>query len=273
MLNPFKLFSEGISFLSHIYKNKYLMYELTRRDFKQKYAANLMGLAWSVLDPLALMAIFWIIFGLGFRGGRNMEVPFIAYLITGLMAYTFFQSALSQATASIRSYSFLLKKVDFRVSILPLVKILSEYLLHGIVVIVMIVILLLNRVYPSFYWFQFFYYSFATGMLLLGLSWFSSAVNLFFPDINNIITIFLRFFFYLTPIFWQIEMFPEKFHWVLKLNPMYYIVAGYRDSFLFHRGFWCEPMLTLYFWGVTLISLAIGIAVFSKLKPHFADVV
>ena len=273
MAGPVKLISESINFITHIYSNRYLVYELTRRDFKQKYVSNVLGLAWAILDPLAMMVIFWLIFGLGFRSGRDTGVPFIAYLITGLMAYQCFQGALSQATGSIKAYSFLLRKVDFRVSIIPLVKIFSEFFVHFIVVIVMIAILLLNGIYPTFYWLQFFYYMFAMGILLLGLSWFSSAVSLFFPDIQNIIGILLRFFFYLTPIFWNIEIMPKKILWLLKLNPMYYIVNGYRDSFLYNRGFWEEPVLGIYFWGISAIALGIGITVFVKLKPHFTDVV
>ncbi len=268
-----KLLREGFNFVKHLVQNSYLILELTKRDFKQKYVSNVLGLAWSILDPLALMAIFWLIFGLGFRGGKDMEVPFVAYLITGLMAYQCFQGALAQATGSIKSYSFLLKKVDFRVSVIPLVKIFSEFFLHFIVIGVMIFILLLNGICPTWYWFQFFYYMFAMGILLLGISWFTSAVNLFFPDIQNIINIFLRFFFYLTPIFWDIKMMPQKIHWALKLNPMYYIVSGYRDSFLYSRGFWEEPVMGLYFWSLCVIALSVGITVFVKLKPHFADVV
>jgi len=269
----FSLFSDGIEFVRHLIKNKYLIYELTKRDFQQKYQANLMGLAWSILDPLAMMLIFWLIFGLGFKGGRNMEVPFVTYLITGLAAYMFFQGTLSQATNSIKSYSFLLNKVDFRVSILPLVKIFSESVLHIIVIGVAIVILIVNGIYPDWYWLQVIYFAFATMMLLLGLSWFSSSVNLFFPDISNIINIFLRFFFYLTPIFWTPDIMPKKYLIILKLNPMYYIVCGYRDSLLFGRPFWAEWELTIYFWAVTFVCLLLGVTVFSKLKPHFADVV
>lgn len=273
MFNPVKLLKESLQFIGHLYENRILMYELIKRDFKQRYSDKLLGLVWSVLDPLAMMVIFWLIFGVGFRGGRDMEVPFVTYLITGLVAYTFFQSGLSQATDSIKSYSFLLKKVNFRVSVLPLVKILTEFMLHLIVVAVMVIILLFNGIEPNIYWFQFIYYAFATLLLLLGLSWLSSSISLFVPDINNIIAILLRFFFYLTPIFWEIKMLPQKIHWILKLNPMYYIATGYRDSFLLQRPFWQEPVLSFYFWGLTVLFLLLGILVFKKLKPHFADVV
>jgi len=268
-----KIIKEAINFAKHLAENWYLIFELTRRDFKQKYVTNVFGFAWAILDPLALMVIFWIVFGLGLRGGRDMEIPFVTYLITGLVAYQCFQTILTQATGSIKGYSFLLNKVNFGTSIIPLVKIFSEYFLHGIVVLVMIVILLLNGIFPTLYWLQFFYYAFAMGILLIGLSWFASAVNLFFPDIGKLIPIVLRFFFFLTPIIWSIDMFPPRIHWVFKLNPLYYIVMGYRDSFIYGRGFWEEPLLGLYFWSVSAVALLVGVAVFIKLKPHFADVV
>ena len=271
-MNPVKVIKETFHFIEHLYQNKYLIYELTRRDFKLKYAANIMGLAWAILDPLAMMLIFWLVFGVGLRGGSNMEVPFVTYLITGLSAYMFFQGTLGQATVSIKTYSFLLKKVEFRTSIIPLVKILSELTLHVIVLGVALIILMANGIYPSLYWFQIIYYILCVCILLLGLSWFTSSINLFFPDINNITQIILRFFFYLTPIFWQTTMFSEKVLFILKLNPMFYIVQGYRDSLLFGRPFWHNWQYGLYFWGVTFISLVIGIIVFSRLKPHFADV-
>jgi len=271
-MKPLKLIKEALNFFRHIYQNKYLLYELTKRDFRQKYAANIMGLAWAILDPLAMMLIFWLIFGLGFRGGRKMDVPFVTYLISGLSAYMYFQGTLSQATGSIKSYSFLLKKVNFRVSILPLVKILSELFLHLIVIMIAVVIILFNGILPTVYWIQIFYYIFCTSVLLLGLSWFTSSVNLFFPDISNIVNIVLRFFFYLTPVFWDPSIFPKKYLMILALNPMYYIVLGYRDSLLYGRPFWHQWQMTLYFWCFTLIALIVGIVVFSRLKPHFADV-
>lgn len=271
-MRPKKIIKEATSFVKHIYQNRYLVYELTKRDFKQKYASNVMGLAWAIMDPLAMMLIFWLIFGLGFRTGRKMDVPFVTYLISGLSAYMYFQGTLAQATGSIKAYSFLLKKVNFRVSILPIVKILSELVLHFIVIGIAMIIIVFNGIYPTIYWLQIIYYIFASSMLLLGLSWFTSSVNLFFPDISNIISIVLRFFFYLTPVFWDPSIFSKKTIMLLKLNPMFYIVTGYRNSLLYDQPFWENWQLTLYFWGMTFLALVVGIVVFNKLKPHFADV-
>ncbi len=113
----------------------------------------------------------------------------------------------------------------------------------------------------------------ALSIFLIAAGWLTSSIYLFFPDIKNIISIITRILFFLTPIFWNMNGLPPNTQFILKLNPVYYIVNGYRDSFLYNKGFWEHPLLTLYFWVVCFICLIVGVAVFKKLRPHFADVV
>jgi lipopolysaccharide transport system permease protein/teichoic acid transport system permease protein len=91
-------------------------------------------------------------------------------------------------------------------------------------------------------------------------------------DIGQVIRVINRIGFWFTPIFWQIDIFPTKFHFFIKLNPVYYLVTGYRDSLFYKIWFWESPKLTLYFWGLTLAIFAFGAIVFRRLRPHFADV-
>jgi lipopolysaccharide transport system permease protein/teichoic acid transport system permease protein len=272
-LKIFHLYYEGLNFLRHIVENRYLIYELTKRDFQSRYVQKFLGISWAVLEPLAFIVILWIIFGYGLRGGKTMEIPFIAYLVTGFVSFNLFSKTLGQATNSIQSYSFLVKKVKFRIAILPLVKVFSELFLHLIILLITFIVLLINGIYPSYYWIQLVYYIFALVVFLTGLSWITSSVNVFFPDMSNIIAICTRFLFYLTPIFWDIRMLPERFQHILKLNPLFYIVNGYRDSLIFQRGFWEYPELTLYFWVIAMCLVLTGIFVFKKLRPFFANVV
>jgi ABC-type polysaccharide/polyol phosphate export permease len=272
-MNPLKLFREAFIFIQHVYSNKYLLFELTKRNFTQKYVENTLGLAWAIIDPLTMMVILWIVFGIGFRNRMSVEIPYSAYLITGLIAYMFFQGALSSATSSLKAYSFLIKNINFRISIIPLVTILSELFLHIIILCIACVILLFVGITPSLYWIQIAYYLLATNLLILGISWLTASINLFFPDISNIINVVLRFLFYLTPIFWTPDYFSKKTNMILKINPLYYIIMGYRDSLLFGKPFWIEWQYGIYYWGVTLLTLLLGIVVFLRLKPHFADVV
>ena len=119
------------------------------------------------------------------------------------------------------------------------------------------------------------YYSFAAAMLALAFGYLTSAVNVFFKDMAQIVSICLQFGMWLTPIMYQETMFADKAPWfvtILKLNPFYYVVAGYRDSMLTGNWFWERPKLGIYFWVVTLVIGLLGLRVFKRLRPHFSDV-
>jgi lipopolysaccharide transport system permease protein/teichoic acid transport system permease protein len=123
------------------------------------------------------------------------------------------------------------------------------------------------------YWLQILYYLIASTVFLLGITWATASISLFIKDIQNITGIIVRIGFYGTPIFWSISMIPDKYRILFKLNPAYYIVEGYRDSLIYGKGFWQEPWMALYFWGITAAALIFGIFIYRKLRPHFADVV
>ena len=121
---------------------------------------------------------------------------------------------------------------------------------------------------------QMLYYTFAMMILLLGLIYATSAIVVFFKDLGQIINIILQIGVWMTPIMWNIdgmELNPLLIT-ILKLNPMYYIVAGYRDSLINKAGFWEQPGMTIYYWILTIVLFIIGTKIFKKLKPHFADV-
>ncbi len=271
-MNIGRIFIEGMDFVNHLIKNRYVILELTKRDFSNKYVKNVFGLAWSVFDPLAFIIILYLVFGFRYGNSNTMGVPYITYLITGYISYELFSNTFSSVVTSIKEYSFLIKKVNFRIAILPIVKILSSMVIHAVILVIGIAILLVNKVNPTIYWFQTLYYIFCLIVLLTGLAWLSSSIYLFFPDIKNIVSIINRVLFFLTPIFWNMKELPDAIVNILQFNPLYYIVNGYRDSLLFGKGFWEYPMLTLYFWGLALVILVAGIFIFKKLRPHFADV-
>ena len=126
---------------------------------------------------------------------------------------------------------------------------------------------------PQLHWIQIIYYLFATVVLLLGLSWITSSVVVFFRDMGQFIAMIIQFGFWLTPIFWNMNMVPDKYHWIIQLNPIVYIVEGYRNSMIYHKWFWEESSMTIYFWIVTIAIFIIGGLTFKKLRPHFADVI
>ena len=263
---------EAIDFVKQIYHNRFIIWELTKRDFRIQYIDNLFGLSWAIIEPLAMMLILWFIFTY-VRTGRAMEVPFSLFLLTGVVAYDFLNKAINTSTRSLKSFGFLLNKVNFRAAIIPLVKITSEVLIHLIILAIVGIILILNHIPVTIYWLQIFYYLFSMCALLVGVSWLTSSISLFFPDINYIITIIMRVLFFFTPIFWDVSSVPEKFLPFFRLNPLFYIVNGYRESLLFGIPFWIHYLNFYYFWGMTALFFVLGVLVFKRLRPHFADAI
>lgn len=260
-------------FFADIYEKRSILYELAKRDFKQQYAGSYLGFVWVFLQPLLFMGVLYFVFKFGFRSGASDSVPFEVYLVTGMIAWLNIAGNLNASANVISQHAFLLKKVDFRLSMLPIVKLMSSSVPHLFFILIAVLVAALNGFLPSWYDLQLFYYFIGMVALLLGVGWMTSSTNVFVPDVSKFVGILVTFGFWLTPVFWNIERIPEAYRWILKLNPAYYIVEGYRDSLIRHIGFWEKPYETLYFWSLVLLFMWVGISVFKKLRPHFAEVV
>jgi lipopolysaccharide transport system permease protein/teichoic acid transport system permease protein len=267
------IFLERAKFITDLVKNRNLIYHLARRDFKIKYARNYFGLAWAVLEPLALLVIMLIVFTFLRHRGDREEVPFAIYMLTGMAGFDFVSKGLQQATISIRSYSFMIKLLHIPTMFIPLISIMATFFTHLIVVGIAIIIIVLHGIGFSWYWFQLVYFMFASWMFLTGITRLTASIVIFIQDLQYIIGIVMRGMFFLTPIFWSIEMFPEQYRIYFKLNPLYHIVEGYRMSLLYHKPFWSDGVSLLSFWIVTIFFLIAGTYVFKKLSPNFADAI
>lgn len=259
-------------FFRDIYEKRSIIYELVKRDFQQQYMGSYLGVVWIVLQPLLFITILYTVFTLGFRAGVSGDMPFSIYLVTGMVAWLHFAANFSANTTVISGYSFLIKKVDFRLSVLPIVKLTSSLVAHIFLIAVAISLAWYQGYPPTFYTLQIIYYLIAMSALLLGLGWMTSSTNIFVKDVAKIVSIFVQFGFWLTPIFWNISMVPEKYRWIIELNPMVYIITGYRDSIVGHVYFW-ERDGAVYFWLFTVVCLYLGISIYRRLRPHFAEVV
>lgn len=259
-----------LSILKHIYQNKKLLLQFSLNDFKAKYAGSALGILWAFLTPAVTVLTYWFVFSVGMRAATsNQEMPFIVYLVTGMVPWFFFSDSLLSATNVFREYSYLVKKVVFNVQILPTSKILANLYTHLFFIVLGFLIAGLNGYLPTIYSLQLVYYLFCLVMFLTALTWITAATQPFLPDIMQFINIVMQTVMWTLPILWQPTGWAEK---ILKFNPMYYIVQGYRESFLGVHWFWEHWAYGLYFWGVTLVLMFIGATVFYRLKPHFSDV-
>lgn len=266
-----------ISLLKEIKLKRKMILDLAKADFKKRFVGSYFGVVWMLIQPLVTIAIYAFIFGpYGFKSSPPVpNVSYTLWLIPGIVPWFFFSEVMNMNTGILQEYHYLVKKVVFPIELLPVIKLLSCTLVHGFFLLVMFLFYLFSGKMPRLSWLQVFYYSFAAAMFGLGLSYFTSAISVFFKDMQQIVAIVLQFGIWMVPIMYDELLFTNKAPWLkifFKINPFYYIVAGYRDSMITGNYFFERPGLTLYFWLVTLFLLFVGLRFFRKLRPHFSDV-
>lgn len=255
-----------------ILSKRRLIMTMAEADFRKKFIGSYFGVFWMFVPPIVTVLIYYCVFQLGFKSNPVTDMPYVLWLIPGIVPWFFFNEAWGSATACLYEYQHLVKKMVFKVSILPIVKVSASLFVHFIFIWIMLAVYLLFGEKPSLWWFQLFYYTFCTAFLLLGLSFFTASINVFFKDMSQIVQVFLQFGMWIVPIMWPSTMMSGVLLSIVKLNPIYYIVEGYRDCFISQVGFWEHKELTIYFWVVSIGIFAVGSTVFKRLKPHFADV-
>lgn len=252
--------------------NKALVWDLSKNDFKTKYAGSYLGIFWAFVQPIITVITYWFVFQVGFRSAPMNDFPFLLWLVVGLVPWFLFSEAITNATSAMIEYSYLVKKVLFKISILPIVKIISALFVHFFFIIFTIILFAIYGYFPSIHMIQIIYYTACILVLALGISYATSAIMVFFKDLGQIVAIILQIGIWFTPIMWSYSIIPSRYQWIFKLNPMYYIVEGYRDSFINHVWLIERYNQTIYFWVITIAMFVIGTAIFKKLKVHFADV-
>lgn len=265
----------SIGFFRDLFEKRGIIFQLALRDFKNRYTGSFLGFAWTLLQPLVMALILWFVFGVAMGARVIRGQPFAAYVLAGMAAWSFFAEALLLGTNVFLEYAFLVRKVNFRVALLPIMKLLSALAVHLFFLVLVAAILLLLGAPLRLCWLQVLYYLAGFFLLLFGLCLITSSLVVFVRDVGHLIGILLQFGFWLTPIVWDIEMLPagySRYVTILKLNPVYYVVEGYRRTFLEGRLFWDDIPAAAAFWLVVFALLFLGTIVFRRLKPHFADV-
>lgn len=241
-------------------------------EIRSRYVDTIGGLVWAVVHPLLVILVYWLVFSVGFKIAPPGGAPFILVFLSGFLPWVIFNETLISNTSVIQAHSHLATKTVFPTEILPVVRLLVSMVTHFIMLLVLMAIIFISDISFSIYNLQFLYYLFALSVLILGLSWLLSSINLFFRDTSHILQALLPLLFWLTPIVWFREMIPEKYQWILDLNPLVYIVEGYKKSFIYNTPFWEDSASAVFFWGVGLAAFVFGGLVFRKLKPEFAEV-
>lgn len=271
----FSLLYDKITILPvELYQSRHLIWKLARNDFKKRYAGSYLGAVWAMVQPVVTVAMYYVVFDVIMGTGNAMvpDKPYVLFLTAGLVPWFYFNEALNNGTNALLEYNYLVKKVVFKISVLPIIKIIAATFIHVFFVLVMLVIAAIYGYYPSIYMIQLVYYSFCLFVFVLGLCYSTCAIMVFFKDIGQIISILLQIGMWATPILWDVNGLSNTVQMIVKINPLVYIVNGYRSAIFEKTWFWQDFYSTMYFWIVTVVVFGIGALVFKRLKVHFSDV-
>ena len=253
--------------------NRKLICELAMNDLKARFSNSIFGILWTIVQPLINMLVIWLVFQVGFKSSNlSDDTPFIVWYMPAFLIWNFFSEATSQATNSFIEYSYLIKKVNFTTEIIHVIKVVASAIVHSFFILFIIFVNICYGYYPQLSYFQVLYYFFAAICFALALGILFGSMAPYAPDVNNLVAIAIQIGFWVTPIFWD----PSNMHYnvqrVLMLNPMYYICQGYRESFIYGKGFWTHPGISIYFWSIVIAMLIFGIRMYKKASVNFDDV-
>ena len=259
------------NFLRNIYSCREIVRTMAAHELANRYVGTLGGALWTIAHPVAMILVYWFVFSVGFKAQGPAGMPFTLYFVSGLLPWLFFSETITASIASVTGNAHLVKKLVFPTEVLPVVHIVAGLVPHAALLAVFLVLLAHYGIYPNVYMVQLVYYMAMLIVLTLGIGWLLAALHVFYRDIGQAMTVLLNFWFWLTPIVWTINIVPERYRWLLHLNPFYYLVEGYRNALVYKKPLWVAPHDALYFILIAMLLLMSGAAVFRRLKPEFPD--
>ncbi len=255
-----------MSIFKRLYQYRELLKTSIKKDVGGKYKNSFLGVIWSFINPLLQICVYAIVFPLIMR---NKMENYTVFMVCGLIPWTFFSTVINRSSFVMIENGNILKKVYFPREILPISIVTSEAITFMISTLIIIGFVVATGVGISAYILFYPLLLLAQYVLLIGISFIVSSITVYFRDLQHFIGVFLQLLFYGTPIVYSLETIPEQFRWILKLNPMTYIIEGYRDIFYNQQ----MPNLQEIFGiiGIGLVVIVIGYMIFNKLQKRFAE--
>ena len=242
------------------------------REFRIRYLGSLLGSIWSILNPLAMIFIYTIIFSKIMRAklaGVNDTMAFGLFLCAGLLTWGYFSELLNRCQYIFIEQANLLKKMKFPRITLPAILFLSSSLNFMIIFGIFILFLLITHRFPGWSILGFVPLLLMQQGFALGFGVFLGTLNVFFRDIGHFIGIVLQFWFWLTPIVYPITILPDRFQSLIRMNPMSRIVMSYQNIILRNEWpVWEDLQLHIL---ISLASMILGAFIFVRLSGDIVD--
>lgn len=253
--------------------NLYRIFCIAKYELLGDMRDSKFGLFWNFASPAIQVLTYYLVFGIALKRPTVKGVPYLPWVVVGFCAWWFIQPCIVQGCSAIFSKVNVITKMKFPVSVLPMTVICKELFNHFCMICIALVVLLLFGYYPNLNWLGIFYYLLCAIALLESLALITSVLTMIWRDVKKLITSLMRMLLYLSSV-----LFPDTFGIAIldifiKLNPVYYIVQGYRDSIFYNKSIFAHPALMLYFWVLIIILFSVGSFLMYKFKTKFIDLV
>ena len=249
-----------------LYKYRELLRTNVKKEIRGKYKGSFLGVLWSFVNPLLMTLVYAIVFPFLLR---STTPHYVTYLVIGILPWNWFTTIVAQGTTTFLSNAGIIKKVYFPREILPISVVTSGLVNFLISLLIIALFLICSRI--GFSW----YIVFLPLIILiqyifsLAVVFFTSAIDVYVRDSEYIINFFVTMLFYATPVLYSTTLFPEKYRWLLYLNPMTSIINAYRDIFYYKQMPNFKLLIPIFIFS--FILLLIGFVIFRKLKRGFAE--
>ena len=253
-----------------IWRNRYLLGQLIKRDVLLRYRGAMFGVLWIFLSPLLMLGIFAFVFGHIFQARWPQQqdgLPFWLILYSGLIVFNIFAEAVSRSPSAVRGYPSFVKKIIFPVEILPLVP-LGAGLVHGAFnfLILLAALAWTGNLYTQILLFPLLVIP--ALLLALGFSWFLAAWGVFIKDMTQIVPLFVQMLMFLSPVFYPVSAVPEVLRPIYSHNPLGAVIEAARAASLGTSIPWAIWSTAL---AIGLVTAILGYVFFQHSREEFAD--
>jgi ABC-type polysaccharide/polyol phosphate export permease len=263
----------GSHFLRNLVERRNLVLQLVRRDFTQRFVGSAAGWLWGVVHPLVLLVSWVFVFQICMRippPPDALNSNYAIYLFCGFLPWMLFQDTVQRSATSLLDHQNLITKTVFPAEVVPVSIFLSSLVNHLIALGLAIAATAIWLRHFSFTVLLLPAYMLFIGMFAVGIAWVVSSLNVYVRDTAQMLSVGLTFWFWFTPIFIYEELIPERFHFILKINPLAHMVRAYRERLLSDRLPDLRELAVIAVCGAA--SFLLGGLVFRHLKRGFADV-
>ena len=262
-----------MEFIKSVIKNKKLIWQLGKNDFKNRFASTSLGTLWGFLQPFIFMLTYVIVFQYILKTGKTENVPYVVWFLPAMSVWMGANDMILSASNSIRSYSCLVKKIVFPVDVIPIISIMASSFVSLFLITISIIVSAVYGYIVNI--FMLIYILFCMYCFVIAFTRFTSAVVTVVPDFGQGLNIIMQLIFWFTPIIWNMNMLDgrPKLQMLMQFNPFTYLVTGMRQAFI-EGNIVTEShgMYTIVFWVITAVIFLWGNYVFKKNKKDFADV-